>query len=353
MIAVASSTQNAAVIEPPAGGVTQNASDLISGNPIAAQLLVTHGNFTIRNMTVDGSGNGITGCAPDLQGILIQNASGTLDHVTVRNQIPGGILGGCLTGGEGVFVQSSGGTSAVTIKASSVHNYNTNGITGNETGTTLTASGNFVEGSGLVPGGPVQNGIQLGFGAKGTITVNTINGNISGSSPPAAADILLYDTAESAGIMVTNNVLGDSQLPIALETLGDNGPNLGDGVTVTGNKISNAPGDAIDVCTNQNTITSNTIYNSTGSAVHFDASCGIAFGGFTGMNNSATKNTMVDSGCAGILDDTGGTGSNVISPNTFVSVPFPISYSTASCPFVSAPVSQSQNKDRHKVRPRR
>jgi len=339
---VASATQDAAVIVPPAGGVLQNTTDVDTGNPIAAQILATGGPVSISNLMVDGTGNGISGCTPDLQGILFQNASGTVNHVAVRNQVPGGTLGNCQSGGEGIFVQSSTGTSTVTVETSSVHNYNTNGITGNDPGTTLTVSGNYVQGSGVVSGGAVQNGIQLGFGAKGKITLNTVIDNIYGSPTPASADLLLHDTAESSGLangsmVVTNNIFGNSQRPIGLETDGLDGANLGDGVYVNGNKIFGATGDAIDVCTNGNTVTGNTIVNSAGSGVHFDTSCGVSFGGSTGYNNTATKNTILDSACAGILDDTGGTGNNTATPDTFYTVPFPITSSTGSCPFVAGP----------------
>jgi hypothetical protein len=350
---VTNATQDAAVIVPPAGGMVGNAFDLVSGNPIAAQILVTAGTVTINNLTVDGTGNGISGCSPDLQGILYQNASGTVNHVAVRNQIPGGAVGSCLTGGEAIFVQTSTGSAAVTVEASSVHNYNTNGITGNGAGLTFTVSGNYVQGSGVVSGGPVQNGIQLGFGAKGKITLNTVSDNISGSPTPAAADILLFDAAESTGtptatVSIINNTLGNSQFPIGLETDG-NGANLGDGVYVNGNKISGATSDGIDVCTNGNLISSNTIFNSSRSGVHFDASCGLLFGGSTGTGNTASKNTILESACAGILDDT---GANTTSPDTFYTVPFSVTNSTGSCPVAGGPV-RAGAKETMKVSPKR
>jgi hypothetical protein len=346
---VASSTQAEAIVVPPVGGMMPNATDLVTGNPIAAQIVVTAATVTINNLSVDGTGNGISGCSPDLRGILYQNSSGTIDHVAVRNEIPGGVSGSCSSGGEGIFVQSLTGIAKVTVETSSVHNYNTNGITGNGPGTNLTASGNYVQGSGVVSGGPVQNGIQLGYGAKGKITLNTVSENIYENATPTAANILLYDTAENSSIAVTNNILSNSQLPLALETLGDDGPNLGDGVTVTGNKIFGALGDAIDVCTNGNAINTNTIFGSTQSAVHFDTSCGLYFGGSTGTGNNATKNTFVESACAGILDDTGGAGGNITSPaNTTYVVPFPSAYSTASCPFTSKVDVRTRAKDGHK-----
>ena len=160
------------------------------------------------------------------------------------------------------------------------------------------------------------------FGATGKIIANTVIDNIYGDPTVAAsADILLYDAAENGGITVSTNTVGNSQLPIALYTLGDDGANLGDGVTVTSNKVfGTSTYDAIDVCTNGNTVKSNTILNSAESGVHLDGSCGASFGGATGNNNIVTGNTIVESACGGILSDPGTTG-NTTTPNTYYSVP--------------------------------
>jgi hypothetical protein len=341
---IASPAGDAAVILPPATGLVANTADVDTDNPIAAQLLVQNaGPVSISNLTVDGTGNAITGCSPDLQGILFQNATGTVKHVAVRNQVPNGIPKGCQIG-ESIYVQTAAGhSSTVTVENSSVHNYNKNGITGNDAGTALTVTGNYVQGAGVVPsGGAAQNGIQLGFGATGTIKSNTVIDNIYGDPTVAAsANILLYDTAENSGITVTSNRVGNSQLPIALITLGDDGANLGDGVTVTDNHIFGTSAyDAIDVCTNGNTVTGNTIFNSAESGVHLDASCGIHFGGTTGNNNIATGNTIVESACAGILADTGTTG-NTTTPNTYFTVPFPVTSSAASCTIPPGPTGDT------------
>ena len=352
---IANAGQDAAVILPPATGMVANTSDVDTGNPIAAQLLVqnTAGPVVISNLTVDATGNGIGSCTPDLQGILFQSASGTVNHVAVRNQVPGGVPNGCQIG-ESIYVQTAtGSSSTVTVESSSVHNYNKNGITGNDPGTALTVTGNYVQGSGVVPvGGAAQNGIQLGFGATGKITLNTVIDNIYGDPTVASADILLYDSAENAGITIVNNTLGNSQLPIVLYA--DNlfvAPYYGDGVTITGNHIfGTATYDAIDVCTNGNTVSKNTIFNSADSAVHLDASCGAAFGiPPTGNNNNATSNTIVESACAGILVDTGTSGNNTTTEN-YYTVPFPITSSTASCPFVAGP---TRAKATRKFSPRR
>jgi hypothetical protein len=329
-------TGDSVVILPPATGLVANAVDVDNSSlPIAAQILVqnTTGPVVISNLTVDGKGNSIGGCAPDLEGILFQNASGTVDHVAVRNETLGSGLGGCQSG-QGIFVQTASGlTSAVTVENSSVHSYNKNGITGHDAGTTLTVTSNYVQGSGVVAsGGAAQNGIELAFGAAGKVTGNTVIDNIYGDATVAAStDILLYDAAENGGITVSLNVLGNSQIPIAIYT---DTPGVGDGVSVTSNKIfGTAAYDAIDVCTNGNTIKTNTIFDSAESGVHFDASCGS-----TGNNNIASGNTFVESFCAGVLADPGTSG-NTNASEIYYAVPFTITSSTSKCTIPAGPHS--------------
>jgi len=164
---------------------------------------------------------------------------------------------------------------------------------------------------------------------------------------------LLYDTAGNSGITVTSNRVGNSQLPIALITLGDDGANLGDGVTVTDNHIFGTSAyDAIDVCTNGNTVTGNTIFNSAESGVHLHASCGIHFGGTTGNNNIATGNTIVESACAGILDDTNG-ADNTITSDIYFTVPFTLTSSTSKCTVAAGPATLAKAKAMPKVSPAR
>jgi hypothetical protein len=320
---IASSTNDAVVIVPPAGGLLQNTTDLDTGIPVAAQILVQNTTGVgIGNLTVDANGSNINGCSPDPEGILFQNASGTVEYAAVRNQsLPPADIG-CQSG-EGIFVQTSTGTSTVTVENNSVHNYNKNGITGNDVGTTLRATGNYVQGSGIVTNSAAQNGIQIAFGAKGVVNSNTvIDNNYFDPTSSAASDILLYDAAENSNITVNSNTLGNSQIPIGIYT--DTPGTYGDGVTVSSNKIiGTSVYDAIDSCTNGNTVTGNTIFDSAESGVHLDASCG-----GTGNSSTATGNTIMESACAGVLVDPG-TNGNTVSPNTYFTVP---STTTNSCP---------------------
>lgn len=326
--------QDAVVIYPPSGGATQNTTDICTypntgycsnGFPIAAQILVENtSGVTISNLTVDGTGNGLSnGCSVNLDGILFQNASGTVSRVAVRNQLLNDVLTGCQTG-DGIYVESSSGTSSVSVLSSSVHGYNKNGITARYAGTTLTATGNYVQGQGLLPVGlAAANGIELAFGAAGTITTNTVIDNVYGDPTSAtAANILLFDAEEDVGIEVNSNTLGNSQVPIGLYT--DTAGTYGDGVFVESNKIFGTGAyDAIDVCTNSNVVKSNTIFNSAESGIHLDASCG------AGTGNTVTNNIIEESACAGLLIDSGAGGTT--TPNTSYTVPYPVATSTSAC----------------------
>jgi len=342
-------TEDAVVILPPAGGLVANVTDVDSGDPVAAQLVVQNaGSVSISNLTVDGTGNGLA-CGPDVRGILFQSSSGTVNHVAVRNQVPNGIPNGCQVG-ESIWVETaSGHSSTLTIEHSSVHNYNKNGITGNDAGTSLTLAGNYVQGAGVVAkGGAAQNGIQLGFGATGTIMDNIVIDNIYDDPTVAAsADILLYDAAENSNITVSGNVAGNSQLPIALYT--DKVGVYGDGVSVTGNRAFGASTyDGIDVCTNGNTVKGNTVVNSAESGIHLDASCGS-----TGDNNTVTGNVILESACAGILDDTNGSGGNTITNDIYFTVPFTLTSSTSKCTVAAGTAMLATAKATPKVSPAR
>jgi hypothetical protein len=319
---VVSGTSDAVIIVPPVGGLVANTTSLRDKSPIAAQVLVDVDNtVNLANIIVDSIGNSLNACAPLLVGIFYRNSSGTVNHVVTRNQWVGTSeqdpnLDGCQTG-LGIFAQSGNNlTSAVTVENSSVHDYQKNGITGNEVGTIINVLNNNVIGQGAT-NGAAENGIQIGFGAAGMISGNTVIDDVwapaTVSNPGnAASGILLFD-AGSNSITVKANTVGNTQFGIALAT---DTAGLNDGVTVQKNKVTGTRiFDAIDVCSNGNTVTSNVLANSAESAIHLDASCGALDGGTSGDNNTVTTNIVSD-GNVGVLKDTGVTG-NTTTPNTF------------------------------------
>jgi hypothetical protein len=308
---VSSGTLDAPTVVSPVGGIVQNAISLTSGNPIAAQILVqTTTDVNISGISLDGSNNQLTGCGPDLIGIYYQNASGAVTNIVIRNEALTPSLNGCQSG-VGIFVQSgNSGASTVTVSESTVRNYQKNGITGNEVGTTITILNNTVVGQGPTTGA-AENGIQIGFGAAGTVTGNVVIDDIYSPGNVAAAGILVF---ASSGITVTSNTVGNTQLGIAIVTDTVDGYGVADHATVNANKVFGTQLlDAIDLCSNTNTAETNTIGGSAQSAVHLDSSCTS-----TGNGNTVTKNTIQET-CAGILEGTGTSG-NTTSPNTFFDV---------------------------------
>ncbi len=158
--------------------VTQNSNGASGGDSIAAVFLVDGaGKVDINGFIVDGSNNGLSGCSPRLVGILYENSSGSIRHNSVRHMSLGTADNGCQSG-NGIEVETaSGSASNVSVTDNSVWDYQKNGITGNEPGTQLFADRNVVSGIGPTPGA-AQNGIQIGFGASGTLKNNTVTDNI-------------------------------------------------------------------------------------------------------------------------------------------------------------------------------
>src|SRR6202790_5590621 len=205
---------NGAIVMP--GSMVANTTGS-SGAPIAAAILVKNAaNVEIEGLIVDTANNGITQCAPDLIGILYQNSSGIIEHNAVHNTKLSVLLHGCQSG-NAIVVQSLGGeTSKVSIDDNSVHDYQKNGITGNETGTQVTITGNVVTGLGPTTGA-AQNGIQIGFGAKGGASRNSVTGNVWApcvsltNCTSNATGILIY---QSDDVLAQNNSVATNQVGI-------------------------------------------------------------------------------------------------------------------------------------------
>jgi nitrous oxidase accessory protein NosD len=205
-----------------------------TGTSIAAAILVKDAaNVEIEGLIVDTTNNGITQCSPDLIGILYQNSSGIIEHNAVRNTKLSVLLDGCQSG-NAIVVQSLGGeTSKVKIGDNSVHDYQKNGITGNESGTEVTITSNVVTGLGPTTGA-AQNGIQIGFGGKGRVSGNTVTDNVwtpcvsLTNCAANATGILVY---QSDDVRVANNSVATNQLGVY--TNGKNGK-------IESNNISNS-----------------------------------------------------------------------------------------------------------------
>lgn len=317
---VSASGANNPVITSPAAGTVTNASDLYNGSAIAAQVAVLTPSgasspivVNISNLAVNGNNNLISGCGPNLVGIYYQNASGTINHVATSNQQLSAGLGGCQSG-LAIFVQSgyaSGGTGVVTIENSSVHAYQKNGITADGSGMVVTITGNYVVGQGATPAN-AQNGIQVSFGANGKVTNNIVTDDVyispNGGPYYSASGILLYDSGGSSAknLTISRNTVSNTQGGII--AVGDTS-GTADYNVITLNKVTASPAagpyliDGIDMCSNNNTATSNIVYNSSGAGIHIDSQCTQLTG--TSGNNSSVSNNTINEACAGVLSGTG------------------------------------------------
>jgi hypothetical protein len=302
--------------------MVMNSTSLTSGNHIAAAILIDEGvtGVKIDTLTIDGGDSQtVGGCASPAGpanpiGVYFRNASGSVTNSVVRNFRRGAGLEGCQDG-LGIFAQSSGtGASVVTVTNTSVHDFQKNGITGNGPGTTLTATINKVTGDGPTPS-IAQNGIQIGFGADGTVTNNVVSevvysqcvnpsdpdpGNpcLNGSS----TGILVYDGATSTTASL--NTVTTTQTGVYLDASSS---------TASSNLITRTmqyDGIYLPAGADSNTISNNIITNSDESGIWVD-----------GTLNSVTKNKInetpigIHAACGNIVPLTGTTR------NTFYNVP--------------------------------
>jgi parallel beta-helix repeat protein len=311
---VTAGTADAAVIGAPPGGIVQNATDLADGSGIAAQIFVQGAAVVnVNHLIVDGSNNQIAGCGPDLVGIYYQNSSGTIGSVVARNQALSTALNGCQSG-LGIFVESgygSGGSANVTIKNSSVHSYQKNGITADGSATLATISNNYVVGQGPTTGA-AENGIQVSDGATGTISGNEVVDDIYSPASVGASGILIFD---SGSLTISSNTVSDTQFGIVVYS---DGALPADNNKITGNHVSATHlDDGIDLCSNGNTAQNNIVFSSDGAGIHIDSTC-TESGGPTGNNTTVTGNSISEA-CAGVLLGNG--SGNTSTPNTLFNVP--------------------------------
>jgi nitrous oxidase accessory protein NosD len=277
-----------------------------SGSPIAAAILVKDSaNVKIEGLIVDTANSGVTECSPDLIGILYQNSSGSVEHNAVRNTKLSVSLNGCQSG-DAIVVQSlGGGTSKVKIEDNSVHDYQKNGITGNESGTEVTITKNVVTGLGPTTGA-AQNGIQIGFGAKGGVSGNTVTDNVWAPCVSLtncafnATGILVF---QSDDVRVEHNSVTTNQVGIFA-----NGQNA----KIDSNDISNSMVlVGIDLGGDDGLADGNAVTNSGQAAILIEG------------NNNKVQNNEITEAPVGILK-LSGTEGNTHSGNSFFATLIPV-----------------------------
>jgi nitrous oxidase accessory protein NosD len=199
---------------------------------------------------------------------------------------------------------------------SSIHDYQKNGITGNEPGTRIRATGNVVTGIGPTSGA-AQNGIQIGFGATGQIDRNVVINHIWSPCVSVsecgfvAAGLLIVNTNN---VSILGNTVGKNQCGICLSSPLSSG--IDDGQVndshVIGNTVFDTEVfDGIALTGNNNRVRLNTITDSERSAIFLQ-----------GDNNRILRNN-INEALIGVLEATGSEG-NVIVGNQFVNTPTPL-----------------------------
>jgi hypothetical protein len=279
------------IFDPPSLAVTTSDWDSVtpslnaSNFPVAPMILVENTSaVTLKGFAVNGSAAATTwgGCSPGFVGVEFQNSSGKLTGAAVDSILLPPALQGCQTGlgvlaytgffGTG-FVPSS--PLKVTVSQTSVAAFDKNGITCNDPGLSCTVTADTVIGQGPTPA-TAQNGIQIGFGAKGIVNKDKVSAtDYTGST----AVLSWYAVGfQATGILLYNAAAGTAVLHC----------------TLTGNAMGIA-----DVADAANQIVGNTVLNSAG--------YGIVVNGVPGTNEFIGNNTLkaAPGGGVGILVDNG------------------------------------------------
>lgn len=255
-----------AMIAVPSGGLVTNFTN-DDGQSVAAQLLVQNasGKVNLNNLTVDGTGNNVTGSAYIwVVGTFYANSSGTMSHLTTQNQSGNGL-------GVGIWLEGGSANPSVTLEDSNVQGFDNTGIkaqtNSNSSELTATINGNYL--TATVPGfNSFLQAITIDPGATASVSGNLIApgftfgiGTVEGSVSKNIVTGVVIRGISSSGASVTSNTIynsGAANADPAAAAIWINSSVA----PVTGNIItqSGSYGNAIDFdCTAGNNVHSNTI----------------------------------------------------------------------------------------------
>ena len=152
------------------------------------------------------------------------------------------------------------------FKGGSVSGYQKNGITVEGTGSSIAVNGTTVTGAGATPE-TAQNGIQISYGAAGSIKKATVTGNECDNSTCGAdsqADyqstgVLFYGAAN--GSSVTASTINGNDIGVYSESTSETEPSepASSQVLVSGNKLENDRYEGVLVSSGWTTVDKNTI----------------------------------------------------------------------------------------------
>jgi len=189
----------------------------LGGKRVAAGIVADDTHVFLTGLDLDLSATTGQDCRTILAGVYLRNANALMSDVDIGNvRVPA--APNCDTG-VGLFAESGAislpdgatllGQSKVTIRSSRFHDVQKGGVVVNGVGTTF-----HIHKSEIVGDGPtaaiVQNGIQVGFGARAQIGALAIHGFVTQAAGKAAGGVLAYqaDRADVLGTTVTDSQTG-------------------------------------------------------------------------------------------------------------------------------------------------
>lgn len=309
---ISSGNNGLPVIVPPVGGLVQNIvsynvpSGFLENSPLAVQIIVSPGvTASISNIALDASNNLLPNC-PGIApvGIYFADSSGTLNHLSVRNQTASCTSYG-FAGlypypfGDGVFVQSDGSLPAVvTVEDSSFYNDGWMAVHADGPDANVSIKNNTAVG----PGTTYGNGILVEDGAGSPAITGNAETNAAVNGQPIGYWGILMQGNCPGGTVISQNTVSNTNLGIVV----DCNTNI-----ISGNRIFDSQLDGIQVCGSGNTIQGNTISASGGAGVNLLQGC-------ADQNNLVSANT-VNGACAGVQVGTDAIG-NTIGTNQLYNV---------------------------------
>lgn len=273
----------------------------ISGSGVTAE---------ISGLTV--SGPGPTGCGSINYGIFVSNGATAYIHDDLITAIRDSVLGGCQNG-VAIEVGSGSTTGTATISNNTITDYQKNGITVGGTGSSAVITNNTITGAG--PTDKIaQNGIQISYGATGTVSGNTISGNDYTPNTTSSTGILIYQAG--SGVVVTNNNLSGSGSAVNQTGIYIQESN---NVTVSGNTVGNTIFDGIDLyALSGAAITGNTVFNTGTDAIWLGNSSNVSILNNTLYNNGFGPLASSDANVSAIRLSSGVSASTVTIHNNSI-----------------------------------
>ena len=236
------------------------------------------------NTTASGNVTGANIYGANYFGVFVNGDVGTV-KVNVTNSAIHDIGETPLNGtqhGNGIYYRAFGGTASGTISGNTLTNYQKGGITANGN-VSATITKNTVTGQGHVDY-IAQNGIQIGYGAKASVTGNTVTGNAyTGANLASSGGILVvggecYGLPLTAGLDISKNTLTNNDVGVWLFNAN------ADCATAPATKTNNS--------VKFNIISDNAVTNTTG----YGPGCGYQ----AGVSDVGHKDAIVNNSISGI-----------------------------------------------------